>query len=141
MANEPDIGDVVRRFYAGWNEGSIDFATLVAEDIVNYQPEVEPERGREAFAAAVTGVMRAVPDSHWVIADALVDGDRVAVRTVWSGTYSAPKFRGLAITAPGRFSAEHIHVYRVAKGRLAEHWVVRDDVSMLRQLGALGSEC
>ena len=46
MADEPDIAEVVRLFYAGWNEGSIDFQTLVAEDIVNHQPEVEPERGR-----------------------------------------------------------------------------------------------
>ena len=74
-----------------------------------------------------------------MISDTLVDGDRVAVRTVWSGTYGAPQFRGVPIAVPGLFSAEHMHIYRVARGRLAEHWVVRDDVTMLRQLGAVGS--
>jgi predicted ester cyclase len=43
----------------------------------------------------------------------------------------------LAVPAPGTFSAEHIHIYRVIEGKLAEHWVVRDDLAMLRQLGVL----
>ena len=131
-------GDVVRQFYESWNRGNIDFSALVAHNIVNHQPEVEPERGLDAFADAISGVMGAVPDSHWTISDMLVDGDRVAVRTIWSGTYGAPQFRGLPIAAPTSFSAEHIHIYRVAHGKLAEHWVVRDDLAMLRQLGALG---
>ena len=139
MSGGLSIGDIVRLFYESWNRGEIDFAALVADDIVNHQPEVEPERGRDAFADAISRVMAAVPDSCWTISDMLVDGDRVAVRTVWSGTYRAPQFRGLPIAAPGSFSAEHIHIYRVAHGRLAEHWVVRDDVAMLRQLGAFGS--
>lgn len=132
-------GEVVRRFYEGWNNGDIDFAELVAEDIVNHQPEAEPERGRRSFADAIGGVMAAVPDSHWAISDVLIDGDRVAVRITWSGTYGAAQFRGLPIAAPGFFTAEHIHIYRVAGGKLAEHWVVRDDVTMLRQLGAIAN--
>jgi steroid delta-isomerase-like uncharacterized protein len=138
MSGDLSSGDVVRRFYESWNSGDIDFATVVADDIVNHQPEVEPERGRDAFADAIRRVMAAVPDSHWTISDMLVDGDRVAVRTIWSGTYGAPQFRGLPIAAPGSFSAEHIHIYRVKHGKLAEHWVVRDDLTMLRQLGAVG---
>jgi steroid delta-isomerase-like uncharacterized protein len=131
--------DIVRRFYEGWNSGDIDFAELVAEDIVNHQPEAEPARGRSRFADAIRGVMAAVPDSRWTISDVLTDGDRVAVRITWSGTYGAPQFRGLPITAPSTFSAEHIHIYRVADRKLAEHWVVRDDLAMLRQLGAVES--
>lgn len=139
MSGDVDSGEVVRRFYASWNGGDIDFATLVADDIVNHQPEVEAQRGRDAFAEAISGVMAAVPDSCWTISDMLVDGDRVAVRTIWSGTYGAAQFRGLPVATPGSFSVEHIHIYRVEHGKLAEHWVVRDDLTMLRQLGALGS--
>jgi steroid delta-isomerase-like uncharacterized protein len=129
--------DVVRDFYEGWNRGDIDFAHLVAEDIVNHQPEAEPEHGRDLFADAIGRVIAAVPDSQWTISDTLVDGDRVAVRITWSGTYGASQFRGLAVPAPGAFSAEHIHIYRITDGKLAEHWVVRDDLTMLRQLDAM----
>ena len=137
MSGEFSNGDVVREFYEGWNGGEIDFSRLVAENIVNYQPEAEPEHGRDKFEEAIRRVMAAVSDSRWTISDLLVDGDRVAVRITWSGTYGGPQFRGLPIRAPGSFSAEHIHIYRVAEGRLAEHWVVRDDLTMLRQLGAV----
>ncbi len=129
--------DIVRRFYEGWNSGDIDFEGLVAEDVVNHQPEVEPEHGRDRFAEAIRGVMTAVPDSRWMISDVLDGGDRVAVRITWTGTYKGSSFRGLPIAGPGAFSAEHIHIYRIADGKLAEHWVVRDDLAMLRQLGAL----
>jgi steroid delta-isomerase-like uncharacterized protein len=130
---------VVRTFYEGWNEGQIDFEALVADDIVNHQPEVEPRRGREQFATEVRGVMAAVPDSRWTISDLLVDGNRVAVRITWAGTYGPGPFRGVNVEEQRAFAVEHIHIYRVAHGQLAEHWVVRDDLAMLRQLGAFRS--
>ena len=91
--NSHSVADLVRRFYEGWNNGSIDFADLVAEDIVNHQPEAEPET-TAALRGSGQGVMRAVPDSQWTVSDLLADGDRVAARTTWSGIYQAPEFRG-----------------------------------------------
>jgi predicted ester cyclase len=42
------------------------------------------------------------------------------------------------ITPPGeRFAAQQVHWFRVANGKVAEHWVVRDDLGMMRQLGFL----
>ena len=106
--NSHSVADLVRRFYQGWNNGSIDFADLVAEDIVNHQPEAEPEHGRQRFEEAVKGVMRAVPDSQWTVSDLLADGDRVAARTTWSGIYQAPEFRGVTVPGPARFAVEHV---------------------------------
>jgi predicted ester cyclase len=131
--------DVVRRFYDGWNRGQIDFEGLVAEEIVNHQPDVEPQRDRTEFATAVQGVMAAVPDSRWTISDLLVDGDRVAARITWAGSFGPGPFRGVEVEERRAFAVEHIHIYRLANGRMAEHWVVRDDLAMLRQLGALRS--
>jgi predicted ester cyclase len=79
--------------------------------------------------------MSAVPDSRWDVSDVLADGDRVAIRISWSGTYLGAQFRGWKIPVPAKFAVEHMHIYRVAGGKLAEHWVVRDDLAMLRQLG------
>ena len=121
--------DVVLKFYDSWNRGEIDFDELVDEDIVNHQPDVEPELGRDPFREAIAGVMAAVPDSRWEVSDVLADRDRVAIRITWSGTYIGAHFRGW------KFAVEHVHIYGVAAGRLAEHWVVRNDLAMLRQLG------
>lgn len=138
MDERERTADVVRQFYDGWNRGQIDFDRLVAADILNHQPEAEPQAGRAEFAAAVRNVKRSAPGSRWTISDLLVDRDRVAARVTWSGTYRAGSFRGATVSQPGAFSVEHIHIYRVADEQLAEHWVVRDDLAMLRQVGALG---
>jgi predicted ester cyclase len=128
---------LVREFYEQWNSGAIDFERLVHPDIANHQPEREPERGREAFRQAIAGVMGAVPDSTWAILKLVADGDLVVCHILWSGTWTGSIFRGVA-TPPGNpFSVEHIHIYRVEDHQLVEHWVVRDDLGMMLQLGAL----
>lgn len=46
----------------------------------------------------------------------------------------------MGIPATGnRVTMEAIHIYRLSEGRLAEHWVARDDLGMMRQLGVLSS--
>jgi SnoaL-like polyketide cyclase len=30
--------------------------------------------------------------------------------------------------------AESVHIFRIANGKLAEHWAVRDDLGVLRQM-------
>jgi predicted ester cyclase len=113
--------DVVLKFCDSWNRGEIDFDELVDEDIVNHQPDVEPELGRDRFREAIAGVMAAVPASRWDVSDVLADRERVAIRITWSGTDLGAYFRGWTIPTPAKFAVEHVHIYRVAAGRLAEH--------------------
>jgi len=81
--------------------------------------------------------MGAVPDSRWEILGLIAEGDLVVCHNIWSGTYGGTIFRGVATTRGRRFSAEHIHIYRVTDNKIAEHWVVRDDLGMMQQLGAV----
>lgn len=44
----------------------------------------------------------------------------------------------LGIDAPaGAYSRDFMAAYRFVDGKIAERWAIRDDLSMLRQLGAL----
>jgi len=70
----------------------------------------------------------------------LAEGDYVVCHNRWSGTYGGTVFRGVPIRSGERFSIEHVHIYRIADGRLAEHWVVRDDLAMAQQLFAGADE-
>ena len=36
------------------------------------------------------------------------------------------------------FAAEHIHIWRIADGKVIEHWSVRDDLGQALQLGLIG---
>jgi predicted ester cyclase len=128
---------VVQDFYDQWNSGAIDFERLVHVDIANHQPDVDPEIGIDRFRQAVEGVMGAVPDSHWTTLKLIADEDLVVIHNRWSGTYEGGGFRGIPTTPGGRFSVEHIHIYRINDGRMVEHWVVRDDFGMMQQMGAI----
>jgi predicted ester cyclase len=64
------------------------------------------------------------------------DADTVAVRVRSSGT-NRGKLGGFAPPTNKRFVADQSHWYRVADGRLCEHWAVRDDLSAMLQLGVI----
>jgi len=128
---------VVQRFYDQWNSGSIDFERLVHAEVANHQPDRDPETGLDSFRRAIEGVMGAVPDSTWTTARLIAEGDFVVCHNTWSGTYAGKVFRGVSTPERERFSVEHVHIYRISDGRIAEHWVVRDDLGMMLQLGAI----
>jgi predicted ester cyclase len=42
----------------------------------------------------------------------------------------------MGVPPTGRsFSVQHMHMYRVADGKVAEHWACRDDLGQFAQLG------
>ena len=45
-------------------------------------------------------------------------------------------FMGIPATG-NQVTMEAIHIYRLSEGKLAEHWVARDDLGMIRQLGVI----
>ena len=134
---QPENESLVQEFYDQWNSGEIDFDRLIHSEIANHQPEREPEVGREAFRKAVEGVMQAVPASNWNTLMLFAAADLVFCHNRWSGTWNGTVFRGLPTRSGKRFSVEHMHVYRVENRQLVEHWVVRDDLAMMLQIGAL----
>jgi predicted ester cyclase len=77
----------------------------------------------------------AFPDLRMNVQDMLVEGDKVAVRVLMSGTHQG-EFLGMSGTGR-RFSATSIDIVRVVDGKAAEHWGVTDTMAMMQQLGAL----
>jgi len=130
---------VVQEFYDQWNAGTIDFERLVDADVANHQPDRDPERGLDNFRRAIQGVVTAVPDSKWTTIRLIAEGDFVVCHNTWSGTYGGDVFRGIPTVEGSRFSVEHVHIYRLTEGRIAEHWVVRDDLGMMVQIGAVST--
>ena len=81
--------------------------------------------------------MGAVPDSKWTTLTLIGADDVVFCHNRWSGTWGGTVFRGVRTPSGKSFSVDHMHVYRVENRQLAEHWVVRDDLGMMLQVGAL----
>jgi predicted ester cyclase len=130
---------IVQEFYDQWNSGAIDFERLVHPDVTNHQPDRDPEIGLDNFRQAIEGVTRAVPDSSWATLRLIAEEDFVVCHNNWSGTYGGTVFRKVPSPKGKRFSVEHVHIYRVTDRRIAEHWVVRDDLGMMLQTGAIST--
>ena len=94
-----------------------------------------PPPGRAAAAAAVQQLRADFPDLRITIEDVVAAGDEVAMRTTWSGT-QADDFEAWGAPNTGRPMTREAYVFaRVACGKLAELWVLPDNLTMLRQLG------
>lgn len=67
--------------------------------------------------------------------DVMVDGDKVVVRFDFHGTHKGAL---MGIPPTGKTVAfEGIIIYRLAEGKIIDHWMQTDSVSLLQQLGAL----
>jgi predicted SnoaL-like aldol condensation-catalyzing enzyme len=73
--------------------------------------------------------------STYTVQDIIAEGDRVVVRWRNSGSHTG-EFLGAPPT--GRpFDFAGIDVYRIENDRMAEHWHVVDQLTLLQQLGLL----
>lgn len=91
--------------------------------------------GHAAVAGAVALFAAAFPDWRAEIEDLVAEGDLVAFRGTARGTHRG-QFLGVVPTGK-RVSVEGIHVFRLARGKIVEHWAQADWLGLLRQLGAI----
>jgi predicted ester cyclase len=107
---------------------------LVTADFVDHGAPPGLPPGPDGYIAVlrfVTEVLRIRYEVHDVVAE----GERVAIRATAHGVHATDH---LGVPATGKPYAMHtMHLYRAEGDRLAEHWGVRDEHSVLVQVGAL----
>ena len=137
MASVEENKELVRRYTREvFDEGNIAAVDqYLAPDFYNH---VTGRTGTEDFKQLAADVGRA-PGMANVIDFLVAEGDLVVALMTITRTLHK-ELRVLGFTFPGdgqSYTVQHVHIYRVAGGRIREHWAVRDDLSMLRQLEAL----
>ena len=127
---------IVEDFYAsGGPVGDPDgFPAIFHEDYVSHTSPPGMEPGVEQAHSLRGWLTSTFSDIEYQVDELIAQDDLVAVRSRLRATHSGP---GLGIEPTGRsFEAEQMHFIRVADGKIAEHWGVRDDAGMMRQLAA-----
>jgi predicted SnoaL-like aldol condensation-catalyzing enzyme len=89
------------------------FARYVGPTYTQHNPQV-PD-GIEGALAGIPGLLMAMPNLRYDFKRVLVDGDLVAVH---SHRTNGPADRGVAV----------VDIFRVAKGKIVEHWDVLQPV-------------
>ena len=139
--DDPDARRLVRSWLAMFNDGD----TTLAEHLVaaRFGEHARAPFGDEApeevdgprhLRDAVTWLRAQYPDLVMEPEAIAVEGGLVALRVRSTGTNLGPVAPGVPPTGR-RFDARQSHWFRVAEGRLCEHWATRDDLTAMLQLG------
>jgi predicted ester cyclase len=118
------------------NRGDLSVADeLVAPEFVNHEALPGRDRGPESMRGLATMLRTAFPDLRFEIEELIAEGDVVAGRLTMSGTHEGP----LMGTPPTGRSVrqDHMHFVRFESGKAVEHWGIRDDLGMMKQLGLM----
>jgi steroid delta-isomerase-like uncharacterized protein len=127
--------ETARRLYDLINQGQPEaIGDLVSADYEEHDPLPGQGTGREGVIDRFS-MLSAALAPRFTIEDVVAEGDRVVVRWTNAGTHVG-EFAGIPATGK-TFTISGIDVYRVADGKLCEHWHVIDQLAMLGQLGLL----
>lgn len=131
--------ELIHRFIAevlnSRNLGVLD--ELVAPGFENHAAPPQSRHGIESWKR-VLGAVHAIGPEQYTIEDMIAEGEKVAVRLIRSGTHEREMRTAMGVIPPtGRhFEIQNMHIFRLADGKIVEHWATRDDLGLLQQLGA-----
>ena len=106
---------------------------FLAEDIELQGTGLAP--GLDDVKQFLTMFTAAFPDAHYTIENMVAEGDRVVARTSFNGTHQA-EMQGIPATGK-KVSMPGITIFRLDNGKIAEGWVLNDNLSLMQQLGAI----
>jgi predicted ester cyclase len=109
---------------------------LVHPDFADHDP-AHPDQptGPESVRETVRNLHGMFSELRFEIEDELAEGDRVVQRVTMSGRHTG-QLMGREPT-DRTFVVRHVNIWRIADGKIADHWGSRDDLGLLNQLGLL----
>ncbi len=123
-----------RLYEEGMNRGLLDVADeLIHPDFRDHEAHPGASSGPESMRQLITMLRTAFPDLRFTIESLIAEDDTVAGRLTMHGTHEGPL---MGMPPTGRpVQQAHMHFVRLRDGKAIEHWGVRDDAGMMRQLG------
>jgi predicted ester cyclase len=136
MAKQENVA-VARRFIEDfWNGQKLEVADeLMAPNATTpAMPGLPP--GPEGAKVVGNMIFSAFPDFHMDIDKVVANDDKVAVRSIQTGTHQG-EFMGVAPSGKKATWTE-ITIVRVENGKIVESWWETDMMTLMQQIGALG---
>ena len=119
------------------NRGDVAAADEVfaADCVIHITGGKQPDLSVADFKEMLRAFLAAFPDLHFSIEDQLIDGDKVALRWMATGTHTAPL--GVIPATGKRILLNGLILQHVANGQIVERWEQWDHTSLLAQLGLM----
>jgi len=139
MAPEANV-DLVRRYLEEvilqGNVDAID-AAIATNHSLNWPGSPSPMCGPEGFKQLLILYDSALPDLSWTTEKVTAQAETVVAHMRARGTHQR-EVMGMLPTGK-QVTWTEIHIFRVADGKLVEHWTNLNQVGMLQQFGFLPS--
>jgi steroid delta-isomerase-like uncharacterized protein len=130
---------IVRRYQEAYNTNNLDALNeIVASDFVSHSLAPGLPAGLQGGNLMHQMAMAAMPDYHISNEDLIAEGDRVVARFTMTGTHTGAEFLGLPPSGR-QITMTGISIFRLANGKIVEHWANEDALGLLQQLGAMST--
>jgi predicted ester cyclase len=124
------------RYAAFWNTGDEAYAKqALADDFIDRTLPAGRAPGLAGAVQASRNFRAAVPDLSADIDDMTVVGDRAMLHLRFRGHFTG-KFKDIQGNGQ-EIDFQAFDLYRVANGQIVENWHLEDNLTLLKQLGAI----
>ncbi|OGO41830.1 MAG: hypothetical protein A2137_06330 [Chloroflexi bacterium RBG_16_58_8] len=134
MSTSKNKANVRRHVEEVWNKGNLDIIPeLISPKYVAHPLTGDEVKGTDGFKQLVTTMRTAVPDLHITIDSMVAEGDTVAARYTYTGTFTG-EIPGYKPTGK-KFKWTDALFHRFEGGKQVEAWTFADSLVRSRQLG------
>ena len=110
-------------------------AEVIAPDAIAHGARPGEPPGFEGVKKTMLWLGRVFSDQRWEIHQVIGERDMVVVYCTHHGRHTG-ELMGIPPTNR-EVAYDYVHILRFREGVAVEHWAVRDDMTLMRQLGAL----
>ncbi len=128
--------NIVRRYQDAYNTNDLDALDQVLDaHFIGHAP-IYPgmPAGLEGAKQAHRTNLALFPDFSVTIEDLVAEGDKVVMRFRAAGTHTGAPLFGIPPSGK-HFEFTGMSMFRIANGKIVEHWANEDEMGLLRQLG------
>ena|SRR5215216_1839731 len=110
-------------------------AEVLAEDGIDHGARPDEPQGLAGAQQTMLWLRSVFSEQRWEIRQVVGEGDIVVVYCTLHGRHTGDL---MGIPPTNREVAQdYVHIVRFRDGKVVEHWGVRDDMGLMRQLGML----
>ena len=132
----------VRQVFEAINTGNTSKVNeFISPQYFNHESQIDPVRsklrGPEEFTDTIRALRRAFAELHYEEQETIAAGDKVASIVKVTGKHTGNFF--VIPPSGNRISYQAVHIHRIGDddGKIVEHKSIRDDLSLMVQIGVV----
>jgi nogalonic acid methyl ester cyclase / aklanonic acid methyl ester cyclase len=132
---------IVKQVFEAFNTGNVSRVNeFISPQYFNHESQVDPVRsklrGPEEFTDTIRALRSAFADLHYEEQETIAAGDKVVSIVNVTGKHTGNFF--VIPPSGNRISYRAVHIHRIVECKIVEHKAIRDDLSLMIQLGVVG---